>query len=87
MVPAVPFLLVNAAMGLTRMRTWTYYWVSQLGMLAGTFLFATAGASLASAASPWDALSPALLACLAAIGLAPLLAKKLVKLRSRPHGS
>jgi uncharacterized membrane protein YdjX (TVP38/TMEM64 family) len=46
LVPAIPFLLVNTGMGLTRMRTWTFYWVSQLGMLAGTFIFATAGAQL-----------------------------------------
>jgi len=47
--PGVPFLLVNTGMGLTRMRVWTYYWVSQLGMLAGTFIFASAGAQLAKA--------------------------------------
>jgi uncharacterized membrane protein YdjX (TVP38/TMEM64 family) len=50
LVPAVPFIAVNAGMGLTRMRVWTYYWVSQLGMLAGTAAFATAGAQLARAA-------------------------------------
>lgn len=83
MVPAVPFVVVNAAMGLTRMRTWTYYWVSQLGMLAGTFLFATAGASLAAAASPWELLSPGTIGVLAALGLVPLLARKLYRLRSR----
>jgi uncharacterized membrane protein YdjX (TVP38/TMEM64 family) len=48
LVPAVPFIAVNAGMGLTRMRVWTYYWVSQLGMLAGTFAFAAAGAQLAA---------------------------------------
>ena len=48
--PGVPFVVVNAGMGLTRMRLWTYYWVSQLGMLAGTFLFASAGAQLAKVA-------------------------------------
>jgi uncharacterized membrane protein YdjX (TVP38/TMEM64 family) len=47
--PGVPFLVVNAGMGLTRMCVWTYYWVSQLGMLAGTFIFASAGAQLAKA--------------------------------------
>ena len=47
LVPAVPFLLVNTGMGLTRMRVWTFYWVSQLGMLAGTFAFASAGAGAA----------------------------------------
>lgn len=48
LVPAVPFVAVNAGMGLTRMRLWTYYWVSQLGMLAGTLVFASAGAQLAA---------------------------------------
>jgi uncharacterized membrane protein YdjX (TVP38/TMEM64 family) len=51
LVPAVPFLAVNAGMGLTRMRVWTYCWVSQLGMLAGTFVFASAGAALGGAAA------------------------------------
>ena len=87
LVPVVPFMAVNAAMGLTRMRTWTYYWVSQAGMLAGTFLFATAGASLAAAASPWDVLTPATLGCFAAIGILPLAARKLYRLRSRTDGS
>jgi len=77
LVPLVPFMAVNAGMGLTRMRTWTYYWVSQLGMLAGTFLFANAGARLAGAASPADVLSPGVLASLAALGVLPLLAKRL----------
>ena len=36
LVPAVPFFLINLAMGLTPIRTWTFYWVSQLGMLPGT---------------------------------------------------
>lgn len=80
-MPAVPFLLVNAAMGVTRMRTWTYYWVSQLGMLAGTFLFAHAGAQLAAVDSPWGVLSPGVLGALAALGLAPLVAKKLLAKR------
>jgi uncharacterized membrane protein YdjX (TVP38/TMEM64 family) len=77
LVPAMPFLLVNAAMGVTRMRTWTYYWVSQLGMLAGTFLFAQAGAQLATVDSPWDVLSPGVLGALAALGVLPLVVKKL----------
>ena len=77
LTPGVPFLVVNAAMGLTRMRTWTYYWVSQLGMLAGTFLFAHAGAQLAAVDSPGEVLSPGVLGAFAALGLAPLVAKKL----------
>src|SRR5206468_1508177 len=36
LIPAVPYFAINLAMGLTPIRTWTFYWVSQLGMLAGT---------------------------------------------------
>jgi uncharacterized membrane protein YdjX (TVP38/TMEM64 family) len=45
LVPQVPFFLVNALMGLTRLRTWTFWWVSQLGMLPATSLYVLAGAS------------------------------------------
>ena len=79
LMPFVPFFVVNIGMGLTRMPVWTYYWVSQLGMLAGTFLFANAGSRLASIDSPWDVLSPAVLASLAALGLLPLAARILVR--------
>ena len=87
LVPAVPFLLVNAAMGLTRMGTWTYYWVSQLGMLAGTFLFANAGAQLAAVDSPWEVLSPGVLGAFAALGVLPLVVKKLFAKRLSAHVS
>ena len=43
LVPAFPFFLVNLAMGLTTIRTATYYWVSQVGMLAGTVVYVYAG--------------------------------------------
>lgn len=81
LIPAVPYFLINLAMGLTPMRTWTYYWVSQLGMLAGTFLFAHAGAQLAAVDSPGEVLSPGVLGAFAALGLAPLVAKKLLAKR------
>ena len=47
LIPVVPFFLINLLMGLTRMKTWTYYWVSQLGMLAGTAVYVNAGTQLA----------------------------------------
>lgn len=43
LIPAVPFFVINAVMGLTPIRVWTYWWVSQLGMLAGTCVFVYAG--------------------------------------------
>ena len=46
LIPAVPFMVINLAMGLTKIRTWTFYWVSQLGMLAGTAVYVNAGEQL-----------------------------------------
>ena len=43
LIPAVPFFVINAVMGLTPLRTRTFWWVSQLGMLPGTFVFLYAG--------------------------------------------
>jgi dihydrolipoamide dehydrogenase len=76
LVPAVPFFIVNLAMGLTRMKAWTFYWVSQLGMLAGTLVFVNAGTQLAQIESLRGILSPALIASFVALGVFPLLAKK-----------
>ena len=77
LVPAIPFFLVNAGMGLTRMPTWTYYWVSQAGMLAGTLLFANAGSRLADMDSPSDVFSPGIIGALVALGVLPIAAKKI----------
>lgn len=46
LVPAVPFFVINAVMGLTRLRAWTFWWVSQLGMLAGTAVYVYAGSRI-----------------------------------------
>ncbi|QEG37247.1 TVP38/TMEM64 family protein [Bythopirellula goksoeyrii] len=48
LIPAVPFFVINAVMGLTPLKTWTYWWVSQLGMLAGTCVYVYAGSSVPS---------------------------------------
>lgn len=46
LVPAVPFFVINAVMGLTRLKTWTFWWVSQIGMLAGTAVYCYAGSRI-----------------------------------------
>ncbi len=46
LIPAVPFFVINVVMGLTRISTWTYWWVSQLGMLAGTMVYTYAGSRI-----------------------------------------
>ena len=75
LIPVVPFFVINLAMGLTAMRPWTFYWVSQLGMLAGTAVYVNAGTQLASITSLKDVASPGLLGALVLLGLFPLLAK------------
>ena len=78
LIPAIPFFAINLAMGLTRMRTWTFYWVSQLGMLAGTIVYVNAGTQLAAIQSPAGILSPGLIGAFVLLGFFPLIAKKLV---------
>jgi pyruvate/2-oxoglutarate dehydrogenase complex dihydrolipoamide dehydrogenase (E3) component/uncharacterized membrane protein YdjX (TVP38/TMEM64 family) len=78
LIPAVPFFAINLAMGLTRMRPLTFYWVSQLGMLAGTLVYVNAGTQLAAINSPRDILSPGLIGAFLLLGLFPLIAKKLL---------
>ncbi|MGQ0511146.1 MAG: FAD-dependent oxidoreductase [Betaproteobacteria bacterium] len=78
LIPAVPFFAVNLAMGLTPIRTWTFYWVSQVGMLAGTVVYVNAGTQLAAIQSPSGILSPGLIGAFVLLGLFPLLAKRVV---------
>jgi len=76
MVPLFPFFVINVVMGLTPIGVWRFYWVSQVGMLAGTAVFVFAGTQLAQVGSIADVLSPGLVAALSLLGLFPLLARK-----------
>jgi len=78
LVPIFPFFVINLLMGLTRIRAWTFYWVSQLGMLAGTAVYVNVGTQLAQVDSLAGVLSPGLLLSFALLGLFPLIAKKAV---------
>ena len=80
LVPLVPFFVVNLLMGLTPIRTATFYIVSQIGMLPGTLAFVFAGTQLAKITSLKGILSPPLLAAFAVIGLLPLVLKFLMNL-------
>ncbi|MCL6250779.1 FAD-dependent oxidoreductase [Altererythrobacter sp. KTW20L] len=83
LVPVFPFFAVNLLMGLTPIRTWTYYWVSQVGMLLGTVVYVNAGTQLARIESLSDIASPGLLASFAALGLLPWLGKWIMGLIQR----
>lgn len=83
LVPVVPFFAINLAMGLTPMRTRTFYWVTQLGMLAGLLVYVNAGTQLAEVDDVSDVLSPGLIGSLILLGVFPLVAKKLLGLIRR----
>ena len=79
LIPVVPFFVINLLMGLTRMRALTFYWVSQLGMLAGTAVYVNAGTQIAQIDSLRGILSPGLLGSFVLLGLFPLIARKAVE--------
>lgn len=88
MIPAVPFFVINVVMGLTPIRTRTFWWVSQLGMLPGTAVYVYAGSSVPDLATLAEKgvrgiVTPQLLVAFALLGLVPLVLKKLVQ-RFRP---
>jgi len=96
LIPAFPFFVVNAVMGLTKIKATTFWWVSQLGMLAGTTVFIYAGSLIPDLATLKEDgvkavfTGPQLLQitlALALLGLFPIIAKKLVeRFRKNPMG-
>lgn len=78
LVPAFPFFVVNLVMGLTRLPVKTFAWVSQLGMLPGTFVFVNAGVQLNSISSLKDITSPGLILSFVLLGVFPIIAKWLL---------
>lgn len=88
LLPLFPFFLINLVMGLTTMKIWTFYWVSQAGMLAGTALYVNVGAQLGQASSMPDIFSLNMLLSFVAIAVFPWLARAIIgHWRSRRHFS
>lgn len=84
LIPVIPFFALNLLMGLTRMRPWTFFWVSQVGMFAGTIAYVNAGTQLARIDSLAGILSPALIGSFVLLGVLPLVVKKVLDVvRSR----
>jgi uncharacterized membrane protein YdjX (TVP38/TMEM64 family) len=79
LVPLFPFFMINLLMGLTTLKTRTFYGVSQLGMLAGTLVYVNAGTQLGKLESLSGILSPLLVGSFVLLGLFPLIAKKLIE--------
>ena len=87
MVPLFPFFVINLVMGLTPLPAWRFYWVSQVGMLAGTVVFVFAGTQLAEVESLSDVLSPGLIVAFSLLGLFPLLARKSLEAITRARAA
>jgi len=73
LVPAFPFFVINLVMGLTPIKTRTFYWVSQLGMFAGTIVYVYAGTQLGQ-----FRISAGLIGAFILLGIFPLVAKKVL---------
>lgn len=78
LVPLFPFFLINLLMGLTAIKSWTFYWVSQIGMLAGTFVYVNAGTQLSQLESLQGILSFDLILSFVLLGIFPLIAKTII---------
>lgn len=75
LVPVFPFFVINLVMGLTSISVLTFYWVSQIGMLAATVIYVNAGTRLASLNSLSGLLSPALIGSFVLLALLPWLSR------------
>lgn len=80
LIPLFPFWMINMLMGLTKVPLRTFYWVSQVGMLPGTAVYVNAGKELARIESLSGILSPSLIISFAALGLFPVVVKRLLNL-------
>jgi pyruvate/2-oxoglutarate dehydrogenase complex dihydrolipoamide dehydrogenase (E3) component/uncharacterized membrane protein YdjX (TVP38/TMEM64 family) len=80
LVPVFPFFVINLLAGLTALKTGTFYWVSQLGMLPGTLAYVYAGTQIARIETPADVLSPSLISAFIVLGTLPLLTRWLARL-------
>ena len=78
LIPVIPFFALNLLMGLTRIKIWTFFWVSQIGMLAGTVAYVYAGTEFAKIDSLRSILSPGLIGAFVLLGLFPLVAKRVL---------
>lgn len=87
LIPAVPFFAINLLMGLMPISLWRFYWVSQLGMLAGTAVYVNAGAEFAALLNQGGEggfslvgiMTPGLLGALVLLAIFPWIARALIQ--------
>lgn len=82
LTPVIPFFLINLIMGLTRIRPWTYFWVTAVGMLPATLVFVNAGATAGEIRSARDLISAETILALMLLVLFPIALRAVLP---RPH--
>lgn len=85
LIPLFPFFVVNLLMGLTRIKTRTFYWVSQIGTFPATIVFVNAGTQISKIESTAGLLSPPLIGSFVLLGLFPWIARGLVAAVKKVH--
>lgn len=78
LVPVFPFFLINLVMGLTPIRTFTFFWVSQVGMVLGTAVYVNAGVELGQLSSLGGLLSGSLILSFVLLAMLPWVGKAVV---------
>lgn len=79
LVPVIPFFAINLLMGLTSIRTVTFFVASLIGMAPGTMVFINAGTQLGKLDSVKGLLSPTLIASFLLLAIFPYVAKFALK--------
>ena len=79
MSPIFPFFVINAAFGLTKIKSLTFYLISQLGMLPGTIIIILIGSELNDFLIKGSPFSIDLVIYLTLLGVIPLLFKKYIR--------
>lgn len=78
LIPVIPFFLINLLMGLSQMSVFTFYWVSQVGMLAATIVYVQAGVELSQIQSLQDIADPKVLLIFTLLGVLPWFFKLII---------
>lgn len=83
--PIFPFFVINLTFGLTHMKWSNFYWISQIGMLPATILFVNAGNQLAQINNVQDILTLKVIISLSALGLLPIITKRIYERFKTKH--
>jgi uncharacterized membrane protein YdjX (TVP38/TMEM64 family) len=83
LIPALPFFLINMAMGLTPIRLGAFFLATQLGIVPSTMIYVNAGRQLGTIHSVADVLSWTTIGALALLAALPLAGKLVASARRK----